>query len=236
MAGRIEVMLEAPGSPVAGNTCVGALTEEERYHLSWAQTPPHARSRYILTGYRPVGKRIYLMDTLFQLHNETANVWVHLVAAMWFAYLRLARPAEGDSNVDAAFFIAVFQTAAAISFAASAFCHAIGPLLPLEESMSLWRWDLIGICVNIGGSYAPGIGWGFRCKPIALRAYATILCCSLFASIFLSSGRLGSRRNSLFVLSASVSVLFGCVRCAARPFAPSVTLTKEISTPSKTSR
>ena len=186
-------------------TCLTSGSKPER--LSWAQTPPHARARYVLTGYRPVGKRLDLFDTLFQLHNETANVWVHLVAAMWFAYLL---PHTGESNAEAAFFISAFRAAAAISFVASAFCHAIGPLLPMEQSMRLWRWDLIGILVMIGGSYVPGIGWGFRCRPVALRAYATIICCSLVASIFLSSGRLGSRRNFFFVLSASVSVFFGC--------------------------
>ncbi|KAM8888820.1 membrane progestin receptor beta-like isoform 2-T3 [Synchiropus picturatus] len=45
--------------------------------------PPLFRERYILSGYRPVGQswRCYVLS-LFQLHNETLNVWSHLLAAL----------------------------------------------------------------------------------------------------------------------------------------------------------
>uniref|UniRef100_A0A668AAD0 Progestin and adipoQ receptor family member 8 n=1 Tax=Myripristis murdjan TaxID=586833 RepID=A0A668AAD0_9TELE len=50
--------------------------------------PPLFREPYILSGYRPPGLpwRCYLLS-LFQLHNETLNVWSHLLAAvrrLWF--------------------------------------------------------------------------------------------------------------------------------------------------------
>uniref|UniRef100_A0A668AAR3 Progestin and adipoQ receptor family member 8 n=1 Tax=Myripristis murdjan TaxID=586833 RepID=A0A668AAR3_9TELE len=45
--------------------------------------PPLFREPYILSGYRPPGLpwRCYLLS-LFQLHNETLNVWSHLLAAV----------------------------------------------------------------------------------------------------------------------------------------------------------
>ncbi|KAM9832478.1 membrane progestin receptor beta-like [Neosynchiropus ocellatus] len=48
--------------------------------------PPLFRERYILSGYRPVGQswRCYFLS-LFQLHNETLNVWSHLLAALCIA-------------------------------------------------------------------------------------------------------------------------------------------------------
>uniref|UniRef100_A0A3Q3GBI3 Progestin and adipoQ receptor family member 8 n=1 Tax=Labrus bergylta TaxID=56723 RepID=A0A3Q3GBI3_9LABR len=46
--------------------------------------PPLFRERFILSGYRPVGLswRCYLLS-LFQIHNETVNVWSHLLAAVF---------------------------------------------------------------------------------------------------------------------------------------------------------
>lgn len=45
--------------------------------------PPLFRERFILAGYRPVGLswRCYVLS-LFQIHNETLNVWSHLLAAV----------------------------------------------------------------------------------------------------------------------------------------------------------
>uniref|UniRef100_A0A3B4Y7H2 Progestin and adipoQ receptor family member 8 n=1 Tax=Seriola lalandi dorsalis TaxID=1841481 RepID=A0A3B4Y7H2_SERLL len=45
--------------------------------------PPLFRERFILGGYRPVGLswRSYVLS-LFQIHNETLNVWSHLLAAV----------------------------------------------------------------------------------------------------------------------------------------------------------
>lgn len=48
-----------------------------------ADVPPLFRERFIRSGYRPVGLswRCYILS-LFQIHNETLNVWSHLLAAV----------------------------------------------------------------------------------------------------------------------------------------------------------
>ncbi|KAK2854335.1 hypothetical protein Q5P01_006996 [Channa striata] len=45
--------------------------------------PPLFQERFVLSGYRPVGLswRHYVLS-LFQIHNETLNVWSHLLAAV----------------------------------------------------------------------------------------------------------------------------------------------------------
>ncbi|KAG7276858.1 hypothetical protein CRUP_007995 [Coryphaenoides rupestris] len=55
-----------------------------------ADVPPLFREPYILSGYRPVGLswRCYVLS-LFQMHNETLNVWSHLLAGVCMA-LRFA--------------------------------------------------------------------------------------------------------------------------------------------------
>lgn len=48
-----------------------------------ADVPPLFREQFIRSGYRPVGLswRCYVLS-LFQIHNETLNVWSHLLAAV----------------------------------------------------------------------------------------------------------------------------------------------------------
>ena len=48
-----------------------------------ADVPGLFREPYILSGYRPVGLswRCYVLS-LFQMHNETLNVWSHLLAGV----------------------------------------------------------------------------------------------------------------------------------------------------------
>lgn len=49
------------------------------------EVPPYFRERYVCTGYRPLNQnwRYYFLS-LFQRHNETINVWTHLLAFLVF--------------------------------------------------------------------------------------------------------------------------------------------------------
>ena len=182
------------------------MTESSRL-LTWSQVPPHARNAYVLHGYRPVlGYRA--PSTIFQMHNETANVWSHILAFWWMVprvYYTFF-----DPSVDAAArtSILIFQCSAAWCFAASSCAHAFASLLPLEASRRLWRWDLSAICLCIGGSSVPGIRWGFRCHPVAQRVYAAVLSMGTLTSLWLSNSPLGSRRHKLFVAAATTTVTF----------------------------
>lgn len=50
--------------------------------VSACQVPPLFREPYILTGYRPLHQNWYCyLFSLFQKHNESLNVWSHLIAA-----------------------------------------------------------------------------------------------------------------------------------------------------------
>ncbi|XP_067347925.1 membrane progestin receptor beta-like isoform X2 [Channa argus] len=68
--------------------CLSFLPLLERLFPSLPHTvrdvdvPPLFRERFIVSGYRPVGLswRHYVLS-LFQIHNETLNVWSHLLAA-----------------------------------------------------------------------------------------------------------------------------------------------------------
>ena len=102
-------------------------------------------------------------------------------------------------------YVAVFHCCSIFCFSASATAHALGPVVPLERSRSLWRTDLKGIVIQIGGSFVPGLRWGFRCRPVAMGTYAGVLLPLQGWSLSLSSAPVGSPKNKLFVRIASAS-------------------------------
>lgn len=69
--------------------CLAVLPQLDRLLPSLPPTvrdvdvPLLFRERFILSGYRPAGLswRCYVLS-LFQIHNETLNVWSHLLAAV----------------------------------------------------------------------------------------------------------------------------------------------------------
>ena len=52
--------------------------------------PPHVRSEFVLYAYRPTctSWRPAVL-TLFRLHNETLNIWSHLLGAAWVCAMLL---------------------------------------------------------------------------------------------------------------------------------------------------
>ncbi|EDO19023.1 hypothetical protein Kpol_2002p94 [Vanderwaltozyma polyspora DSM 70294] len=62
-------------------------------HLHYYQLPfPWRENRYIINGYRFYHKNSKLLLSVFNwygFHNETANIWSHLLGAIYFAYIVL---------------------------------------------------------------------------------------------------------------------------------------------------
>ncbi len=55
--------------------------------LSSQQVPVDVQEKFILSGYRPLGTSfIYGLKSIFFLHNETLNVWTHIVPLVYFFY------------------------------------------------------------------------------------------------------------------------------------------------------
>ncbi|XP_078018124.1 membrane progestin receptor beta-like [Epinephelus lanceolatus] len=125
--------------------------------------PPLFRERFILSGYRPVGLswRCYVLS-LFQIHNETLNVWSHLVAAvcvalrfMMFTILqgggilgfRLQGPEGQGFSVDVSSLPLVLYVFSAITYLS---CSAAAHLLQSHSEhahYSLFFLDYVGVAV-----------------------------------------------------------------------------------------
>lgn len=113
-----------------------------------------------------------VLRSLFELHNETVNVWTHLLAAA--VYLFVAAPyvflwrLRGAPPLDR-WILSGYFVAAAACFLLSAAYHLL-----LVHSLMLFRLmrlaDYQGILVLVSASYIAAISVGYRCHwRLALR-------------------------------------------------------------------
>ncbi|XP_070821852.1 membrane progestin receptor beta-like [Chaetodon trifascialis] len=109
--------------------------------------PPLFRERFILAGYRPVGLswRCYALS-LFQIHNETLNVWSHLLAAACVV-MRFMGPEGQGFSVDASSLPLVLYVFSAVTYLS---CSAAAHLLQSHSEQahySLFFLDYVGVAV-----------------------------------------------------------------------------------------
>ena len=96
--------------------------------LSSHDVPPHVRQPFISLGYRRPLRHPYRLGAaaaagLFSWHNETLNVWSHLLGLLW-ALSRLAETLAADGVAPVAkAAVGAFDVSAVAVLAASATAH-----------------------------------------------------------------------------------------------------------------
>lgn len=154
----------------------GRGASKQRRLLSNAQVPAWHAESFILTGYRPATHSVkFCLESLAYLHNETANIYTHLIPALVSAvlatrvswYFRTAFPTATRSDR------LVFE----IYLATSVLCFAVSSLYHTLRCHSryyndLWlRIDYVAILFQILGSFVSGIYIGFYCEPQLQKLY-----------------------------------------------------------------
>ena len=141
----------------------------------WYAPSPHIRS-----GYRVGYDGCACAGSVFEAHNETMNVWTHLVGGAYFcgefcrraarvaaAAWRARRPFGAATVVDECT-VVVFAAGACFMLLASAAYHTFHPV----SEAAARRWlalDKCGIAVMIAASFVPGTWLGLRCAGDAAR-------------------------------------------------------------------
>lgn len=173
-------------SPSPTNPLLNTLrTAEEKIErtllLTWNDLP-HWRqdNAYIITGYRPTSASYtHSFLSIFTLHNESVNIWTHLLGALFFTSVglgalyfsshviapRYASAGHADVVALAGFFVGAF-----CCLGMSATFHAL-----CNHSAEVARWgnklDYTGIVFLIVGSYVPALFYGFYCLPRLMEVY-----------------------------------------------------------------
>lgn len=136
----------------------------------------YAHNPYIRTGYRPVTPSARLcFESLAYLHNETVNVYSHLIPAVvallsnGLLYVYFASSFPRASWSDQLVFH-IYLTTSMICFGISSTYHTL--LCHSARFIGLWtRFDYVAIVFQILGSFISGLYVGFYCEPHLQKTY-----------------------------------------------------------------
>eukprot|EP00698_Gefionella_okellyi_P003259 TRINITY_DN1303_c0_g3_i1.p1 TRINITY_DN1303_c0_g3~~TRINITY_DN1303_c0_g3_i1.p1 ORF type:complete len:326 (-),score=44.20 TRINITY_DN1303_c0_g3_i1:212-1189(-) len=142
------------------------------------EVPKWLHEPHILSGYRVFFTLKLCVKSLFRVHNETGNVWTHLIG--FFIYLGLTiytlHTVVPSGDIESALIFCVFLFSVMFCMLCSASFHLF--LCHDEAAFKrMLRADLTGVSVQIFGSFIPGLYYGFACYP----TWRTVYMCSVSA-------------------------------------------------------
>jgi adiponectin receptor len=143
----------------------------------WDDLPHWRRDNpSILSGYRATSNSIRgSLASLWYLHNESVNIWTHLLGAIAFAvggvylYALVAPRYESASAADVLVFGCFFGGA----FCCLGMSATFHTLCNHSEKVAMWgnKLDYTGIVFLIVGSFVPALWYGFYCWEVLLTVY-----------------------------------------------------------------
>jgi len=144
--------------------------ERTRYELvKFEELPGYLQGNdFLRNGYRANFSWTLCWMSIFRLHNETINIWTHLLGTLLFFGLMLAVLVWDwklkDSNFEDKLVFFVFFFGAQCQMLFSTIFHTFSC-----QSHRWYKWfarlDYTGICMMIVGSYYPCIYYTLRCHP-----------------------------------------------------------------------
>lgn len=150
--------------------------------IHWNDLPYWLRDNaHIHTGYRaPSNSFAGSYRSLFYIHNETGNIYTHLIPSFvlislsWYLLDLVSARYETASSADRAVF-AIFFAGAIICLGMSATYHTISNHSPRVARIGN-GFDYVGIVFLITGSFVPSIFYGFYCQSTFQIAYWSMIC------------------------------------------------------------
>ncbi|ETS86622.1 hypothetical protein PFICI_00450 [Pestalotiopsis fici W106-1] len=145
--------------------------------LLWDDLPAWRRDNaYILSGYRQSSNSYFgSFKSLFWLHNESVNIWTHLLGCLTFPLVGLflysiVAPRYPSATSSDIVVFSCFFGGAAVCLGMSATFHML-----CNHSPDVAKWgnklDYSGIVALIVGSYVPALYYGLFCMPRLMTMY-----------------------------------------------------------------
>jgi len=194
------------------------------------EAPSHCVSPAILTGYRPALTYLACLRSLLRIHNETVNIWSHLLGSIFFTVVLVQqlfshRAADWIDHTSLILQICSYQTALTASALFHTFlCH--GP-----QASQFWlQLDRAGILLSLFATYVRLLVTIFHCHPILRAAHLSVVCLLFTSVILLHFGRGGKRDTS----AAPILPFVGIAVYAVAPLAHWATVSESTSVSSTT--
>jgi len=192
--------------------------------LKAGEAPSHCISPAIVTGYRPALTYIACLRSVLRIHNETVNIWSHLLGSIFFSVILVQQlfnhsAADWIDHTSLLLQICSYQTALAASALFHTFlCH--GP-----RTSQFWlRLDRAGILLSLFGTYVRVLVAIFHCHPLLRAAHLSVICLLFTSVILLHFGR-EKRRDT----AAPVLPFVGIAVYAVAPLAHWATVAESTS-------
>jgi len=165
------------------------LLSPSPHTLCWSQIALWQRDNaYILSGYRaPTPSPRSTLSSLLYIHNETANIYTHLLGAVISLYLThsfyssLATRYEHANAIDVACFAAFFG-GAVVCLGCSAGYHAVSDWSE-EVARKGNQVDYVGIVALIWGSFVPSVWSGFAARWELVLVYWAMVSLFLISTL-----------------------------------------------------
>ena len=114
-----------------------------------------------------------ILGSVFSMHNETLNIWTHLLGC--FAMAFLASSVEGDAAPPDSLGLShwpmyIYLIGGASCFLISSICHIFGCCRP-HVTRVMWRFDYVGISLLIMAANVPLLYYGFHCQAWSWRLH-----------------------------------------------------------------
>ncbi|OTB08716.1 hypothetical protein M426DRAFT_51747 [Hypoxylon sp. CI-4A] len=150
--------------------------------MAWDDLPTWRRdNHYIETGYRPDSNSYRRsLASLFYVHNESVNIWTHLLGALffptigaWLYHVIAPRYASANSS-DVLVFACFFAGAVSCLGMSATFRYVQNDALSNHsEEVAKWgnKLDYSGIVFLIVGSYVPALYYALFCLPKLMTFY-----------------------------------------------------------------
>lgn len=187
--------MDSTGSDTASNAASNAGKPGRPGLLAFDEMPEWFRresNQWILHGYRPIsGSAQVSFSSWSYLHNESVNIYSHLIPAIlfllgeWYIQQYLASRYLGVTAADYIGF-SIFMLTAVTCLSLSATYHTLMNHSRHVERLCL-RLDMLGVVVFILGDLFLGIYVVFWCDPLPRNIYWSMVSESPFSPSQLSS-------------------------------------------------
>lgn len=163
----------ATPSPV-NSDCSFWFSANKAAGLPSAAAPQWTVRPYILWGYRDALSWRECFRSLLYCHNETGNVWTHIVGFIYFFALLVNEITISDKDAHHKFVACAYLCAALFCMASSSLFHLFTPHSSVVYERAL-RIDMTGIALVIIASFGVGLHYGYWCHPTLGTIYITIV-------------------------------------------------------------
>ncbi|KIJ39469.1 hypothetical protein M422DRAFT_85431, partial [Sphaerobolus stellatus SS14] len=182
--------------------------------ISYNDLPQRYRNNdFVDTGYRfiPLHRWPRILSSIFQVHNETANIWTHLLPLVYSltALVSTTVPMLESHKMPIDIAECVFTLFANICLASSCIWHIMSGCAHMGTCESAARIDYVGIGWLITASIGSVLYYGFSCRPMIAAIYLSVsFCLGVAASILPFMSWFNDRENKIYRICFFLSLIF----------------------------